>query len=223
MAFPSVNLSVQLSFHSARFTAWKRGAWGPASQERPPPAAVPVTSGNRGTVGPSERAHPGCRGMGTLAPSLLPWESVPQMPTPQDVLGTLAPGPQREVRAEPGTLGGGLHSPPGCPWANCWASLNSSFLHCKMEVIIKAPPEGRNEVLEKSGMLPGGGGGSRRGTRASWASVSLQVAFSTRQTLAVLDLHPACSKSSRRENSSFQANQQNPRSHADCSSRVSSL
>lgn len=172
---------------------------------------------------PSERAHPGCSGMGTLATSLCPWESVPQMPTPQDVLSTLAPGPQCEVRAKPGTLGGGLHGPPGCPWANCLASLNSSFLHCEMEMIIKAPPGGRNGVLEKSGMLPGGGGGSKRGTRASWASASLQVAFSTRQTLAVLDLHPACSMSSGRENSSFQASQQNPKSHTDCSSRVSSL
>ena len=66
-------------------------------------------------------------------------------------------------------------------------SLNSSFLHCKMEMIIKAPSEGTNGGLEKSGMLPGGGGGSRRRTRASWASASLQVAFSTGQTLAVLD------------------------------------
>ena len=56
-----------------------------------------------------------------------------------------------------------------------------------MEMIIKAPPEGTNGGLEKSGMLPGGGGGSRRRTRASWASASLQVAFSTGQTLAVLD------------------------------------
>lgn len=128
-----------------------------------------------------------------------------------------------EVRAKPGTPEGGLHTPPVCPWANCLASLNSGFLRCKMEMIIKAPPEGMNGGLEKSGLLPGGGGGSRRRTRASWASASLQMAFSTGQTLAVLDLHPACSKSSRRENSSLQASQQNPRSHTNCSSRVPSL
>lgn len=114
------------------------------------------------------------------------------------LLGTLAPGPT-SMRLEPSLALPEVGSTPlQCVLGQIVASLNSGFLRCKMEMIIKAPLRldggwrSQGCFLEEVVVLEEGQG-------ASWASASLQMAFSTGQTLAVLDLHPACSKSSRRE------------------------
>lgn len=62
--------------------------------------------------------------------------------------------------------------------------------------------------------------GSPRTSVLLCCQLHFQVAFSMGQTLAALGFCPAGSKSSRRDNSSLEASQQNPRSHTDCAGQV---
>lgn len=94
------------------------------------------------------------------------------------------------------------------------------------EVITEAPSEGMNrglgEVRDASWRRcwPWKRDGSPRTSALLCCQLHFQVAFSMGQTLAALGFCPSGSKSSRRENSSLEVSQQNPRSHTDCAGRV---
>lgn len=111
-----------------------------------------------GRGAPSERADPRAQCDGNCGPS--PGRCIGCLLS-KALLGTW--GTWHVVKARPCTPGGGASDPPVCPWANCVASWNSSFLSYKMRVIIKVPSMGMKRVLGKSGMLPGGGGGLEEG------------------------------------------------------------